>query len=402
SLSQLVSISTHSSSLSSSSPSPSHRPHQLGHKRADAVSVTVAESDADFSFLSGYGQRPVSELHNLLPELPVSDASLTAYALQITLFPNSGFSIGVTAHHAVLDGKTTSMFFKAWAHVCKQENRVVSLPETLTPSLDRSLIKDQTGLDEQMIEMSLHLSTFVLAYAYAWTCLVKARGGNGERLVSFLFVGDFRARLDPPLPASFRRRWSSRERMDSSRRSDLGWGRPVKTDVVSIQGEGISMPERRDESGGVEIGMCMKKTDMDIATALFNSVRKHLAYDFHKTSDWSRLIREVNLDSLLKRTRLRSLVPSPRASSVIYTPATRLVLFNPLEKHLIFDIVSALLEFRECHYEVRLFPCLHLSFLTTGSFAKLHSLNMREELKMMQESWCRSLNQNVMDAVRLH
>ncbi|CAN6852205.1 unnamed protein product, partial [Brassica oleracea var. botrytis] len=265
SLSQLVSISTHSSSLSSSSPSPSHRPHQLGHKRADAVSVTVAESDADFSFLSGYGQRPVSELHNLLPELPVSDASLTAYALQITLFPNSGFSIGVTAHHAVLDGKTTSMFFKAWAHVCKQENRVVSLPETLTPSLDRSLIKDQTGLDEQMIEM--------------------ARGGNGERLVSFLFVGDFRARLDPPLPASFRRRWSSRERMDSSRRfgsvagsnrlgvyqSDLGWGRPVKTDVVSIQGEGISMPERRDESGGVEIGMCMKKTDMDIATALFNS-----------------------------------------------------------------------------------------------------------------------------------
>ena len=113
-------------------------------------------------------------------------------------------------------------------------------------------------------------------------------------------------------------------------------------------------------------------------------------------------IREVNLDSLLKRTRLRSLVPSPRASSVIYTPATRLVLFNPLEKHLIFDIVSALLEFRECHYEVRLFPCLHLSFLTTGSFAKLHSLNMREELKMMQESWCRSLNQNVMDAVRLH
>ncbi|CDY09442.1 BnaC02g19840D [Brassica napus] len=27
---------------------------------------------------------------------------------------------------------------------------------------------------------------------------------------------------------------------------------------------------------------------------------------------------------------------------------------------------------------------------------------MREELKMMQESWCRSLNQNVMDAVRLH
>ncbi|KAF8081953.1 hypothetical protein N665_0855s0008 [Sinapis alba] len=350
----------------------------------DAVSVTVAVSDADFYFLSGYGQRPVSELENLLPELPVSGDSLTAYALQITLFPNNGFSIGVTAHHAVLDGKTLSMFFKAWAHVCKQENSVVSsLPETLTPSFDRSLIKDQTGLDEQMIQIvtsmkkdktkggsrrsltpilvqepehdvvlatlvlsrhdieklrervkkqSLHLSTFVVAYAYVWTCLVKAHGGNGERLVSFLFSGDLRERLDPPLPAtyfgncifpagSYNRKAADFEGEDgfvtvveilsdlvkglSSRKietiaeefkigfdclgvtsqfgsvagstrlgvyqSDFGWGRPVKTDVVSIQGEVISMGERRDESGGVEIGMCMKKTDMDIVLTLFNS-----------------------------------------------------------------------------------------------------------------------------------
>ncbi|KAG2313021.1 hypothetical protein Bca4012_027605 [Brassica carinata] len=350
----------------------------------DAVSVTIAESDADFSFLSGYGQRPVSELKNLLPELPVSDASATAYALQITLFPNKGFSIGVAAHHAVLDGKTTSMFLKAWAHVCKQENSYVSLPETLTPCLDRSLIKDQTGLDEQMIEIvrsmkndktkgsrslspilaqepghdvvlatlvlsrddverlrervktesknqSLHLSTFVISYAYVWTCLVKARGGDGERLVSFLFSGDIRERLDPPLPAtyfgncifpagSYNRKAAAFEGEDgfvaaveilsdlvkglSSRKietiaeefkigfdclgvtsqfgsvagstrmgvyqSDFGWGKPVKTDVVSIQGEVISMGERRDESGGVEIGICMKRTDMDIVLTLFN------------------------------------------------------------------------------------------------------------------------------------
>ncbi|CAH8337460.1 unnamed protein product [Eruca vesicaria subsp. sativa] len=354
----------------------------------DAVSVTVAESDADFYFLSGYEQRPVSELHNLTPKLPVSDDSLTAYALQITLFPNNGFSIGVTANHAVLDGKTLSMFFKAWAHVCKQlheDNKVVSsLPETLTPSLDRSLIKDQTGLDQQMIEMVrsmkkdktnesrsltpilskepehdvvlatlllsrddveklrervkslLHVSTFVIAYAYVWTCLVKARGGNGERLVSFLFVGDLRERLDPPLPATYfgnclfpvgdyNRKAVEFEGRDglvtaveimsglvrglSSRKvetiaeefkigfdslsvtsqfgsvagsnrlgvyeSDFGWGRPVKTDVVSIGKEGISMGERRDESGGVEIGVCLKKTDMDIVFTLFNNGLKN-------------------------------------------------------------------------------------------------------------------------------
>ncbi|CAN7123000.1 unnamed protein product [Brassica rapa subsp. narinosa] len=354
----------------------------------DTVTVTIAESDAGFSLLSGYGQRPVSELHNLLPELPVSDDSATALSLQITFFPNNGFSIGVAAHHAVLDGKTSSMFVKAWANLCKEENRVVSsLPETLTPSLDRSLINDQTGLDEQMIKIvtslkhdktggrislrpipaqdpahdavlatlvlsrddverlrervksdsptrdkSLHLSTFVIAYAYVWTCLVKARGGSGERRVCFLFSGDFRERLVPPLPAtyfgncvfpagSYDRKAADFEGEEgfvtaveilsglvkglSSRRietiaeefkigfdsmgvasqfgtvagstrlgvydSDFGWGRPVKVDVVSIDGERISMAERRDGSGGVEIGMCLKKSDMDIVLTLFNN-----------------------------------------------------------------------------------------------------------------------------------
>ncbi|CAN6938059.1 unnamed protein product, partial [Brassica oleracea] len=225
----------------------------------DAILVTIAETDADFSLLSGYGQRPASELHNLLPEVPVSDDSAKVLSLQITLFPSQGFSIGVAAHHGVSDGKTSTMFVKAWAHVCKQHleenNVVVSLPETLTPSFDRSLIKDTTGLDEQMIKIvrsmkqdktnvsrslspipawelgddfvfttlvlsrgdveklrervkskspsQLHLSTFVIAYAYVWTCLVKARGGNMERPVSFLFVADFRERLDPPLPATY-------------------------------------------------------------------------------------------------------------------------------------------------------------------------------------------------------
>ncbi|KAF3517094.1 hypothetical protein DY000_02063554 [Brassica cretica] len=354
----------------------------------DAVSVTVAETDADFSLLSSYGQRPASELHALIPELPVSDDSAKILSLQITLFPEEGFSIGVAAHHGVVDGKMSTMFVKAWAHLCKQENRVVApLPETLTPSLDRSLIKDTTGLDEEMINIvrslkqgkligrgglssapasegrdddvvfatlvlsrgdverlrervknesqdpsQLHLSTFVISYAYMWTCLVKARGGNMERSVSFLFVGDFRERLDPPLPATYFgncmfpagsygntaaefageggfvtaveilsgmvKGLSSRKietiaeefkisfdcvgvtsqfgSLAGSTRlgvydSDFGWGRPVKVDVVSIEGNTISMAERRDESGGIELGLCMKKADLDIVLALFNN-----------------------------------------------------------------------------------------------------------------------------------
>ncbi|CAF2063814.1 phenolic glucoside malonyltransferase 2-like [Brassica napus] len=82
----------------------------------DAVLVSIAESDADFSIFSGYGQRPASEIHNSLPEVPVSDDSASALSLQITLFPGQGFSIGVAAHHGVSDGKTSTMFIKAWAH----------------------------------------------------------------------------------------------------------------------------------------------------------------------------------------------------------------------------------------------------------------------------------------------
>jgi len=345
------------------------------------VLVTIAESDADFSHLSGYGQRPLSELHALVPKLPVSDDSATAFSIQITLFPNQGFSIGVAAHHAVLDGKTSSTFIKAWAQICKQE--LQSMPENLTPSYDRSLIKYPTYLDEKMIELvrslkedqtnirsltslpssklgddvvlatlvlsradierlreqvknvspSLHLSTFVIAYAYAWTCFVKARGGNKDRSVSLLFVGDFRDRLDPKLPGTYFgncmipvgcynrkaaefmeekgfvtaaeiisdlvkglssrkietiadtfvegfsfQSWSTQfGTIAGSTRlgvyeADFGWGRPVKVDIVSIdQGEAIAMAERRDESGGVEIGMCLKKTEMDSVVSFFNN-----------------------------------------------------------------------------------------------------------------------------------
>ncbi|CAA7014325.1 unnamed protein product [Microthlaspi erraticum] len=353
----------------------------------DAVSVTIAETDADFSYLSGYGQRPVSELYTLLPELPVSDDSATAFSPQITLFPNQGFSIGFASHHAVGDGKSSTTFIKAWAYLCKQhlENGAVSLPENPTPSLDRSLLKDLTWLDEKMIEIVrsmkenktnerslspiligelgdeivlatvvlssddverlrervknesnrplLHLSTFVIAYAYTWTCLVKARGGDVEqRSVSFLFVGDFRERLDPPLPVTYfgncmfpagcyirkaaefadeRGFVTTVEILSdlvtglSSRKietvakefadgfdaacestqygavagstrlrvyeTDFGWGKPLKTDVLSVgEGGGMSMAERRDESGGIEIGVCLKKAEMDIFLSIFN------------------------------------------------------------------------------------------------------------------------------------
>ncbi|MED6149851.1 hypothetical protein PIB30_066573 [Stylosanthes scabra] len=76
----------------------------------DTLSLIVAESDADFHHLSGSKLSGASEVHHLVPELTVSDDQATVLALQVTLFPTHGFSIGVTSHHAVLDGKTSTSF----------------------------------------------------------------------------------------------------------------------------------------------------------------------------------------------------------------------------------------------------------------------------------------------------
>ncbi|CAA7055480.1 unnamed protein product [Microthlaspi erraticum] len=276
------------------------------------------------------------------------------------------------------------MFMKSWAHICRlqEDNKAKEfplLPEDLTPCLDRTVINLPSGFEQEMMELlfylsknidnlrnlrpppnseispdvvhatfeltaenieklrervnthssrsllQLHLSTFVIAYAYAWTCLVKSRGGNPNRLVIFLYAADFRYRLDPKVPATYfgncvfpigwfeyeartfseedgfvnaveilsdsvkglgSRRieslWKDYLEGSSKIKSatqfgsvagstrlgvyglDFGWGRPAKTEVLSIdRSEGFSMSERRDEPGGVEMGLCLKKIMTD-------------------------------------------------------------------------------------------------------------------------------------------
>ncbi|KAL1202794.1 Phenolic glucoside malonyltransferase 2 [Cardamine amara subsp. amara] len=75
----------------------------------DTLSLTIAETDTDFFFVSGNELRPATELHPLVLELSLSDDSASVFSLKITLFPNQGFCIGFTAHHAALDGKSSAI-----------------------------------------------------------------------------------------------------------------------------------------------------------------------------------------------------------------------------------------------------------------------------------------------------
>ncbi|KAJ0041803.1 hypothetical protein Pint_19052 [Pistacia integerrima] len=82
----------------------------------DGVIVTVVESIADFNSLSGNGVHEVVDLHPLIPQLLTSDDKAAMIAIQITLFSSQGFSIGITTHHAIFDGKSSTTFIKSWAY----------------------------------------------------------------------------------------------------------------------------------------------------------------------------------------------------------------------------------------------------------------------------------------------
>ncbi|ESQ32558.1 hypothetical protein EUTSA_v10005266mg [Eutrema salsugineum] len=325
----------------------------------DTVSLIVAEcSDADFSSVSSKGLRPAKEIRPLVPELLVSGDSPTLLSLQVTLFPNQGFSIA-------------QMFIKSWAHICKHGAMV--LPEDLTPFLDRTVIDVLDGLEEKMLEflpylsedkdnartlklplteetLTLenvkklkeqaknesnrpHLSTFVVVNAYLWTCLVKARGGDVDGPVAFVYAADFRNRLGPLVPRTysgncvfaiscsgykaksflgedgfinaveilgdsvkglgsrgievlfdlFVNRMKKKEHgtevwgVSGSTRfsvyeSDFGWGRPVNSEILNTdQSQLLSISGMRDETGGVEIGLCLKKSEMDVFISLFQN-----------------------------------------------------------------------------------------------------------------------------------
>ncbi|CAB4305227.1 unnamed protein product [Prunus armeniaca] len=209
--------------------------------------------------LAGNLTWPQDSQKPFLSYVKVSHDQAAVMALQITIFPNCGFSIGSAVHHAALDGKTSTSFLKHWAHLCKHGGLSSSLlPEPPKPCYDRRAVKDPAGIEaiylkewlnaggpnntslmslgvkefpldsirgtfeftrakiealrqsvmtmmakkKQQDHSVLHLSTFSLTCAYTWVCLVKAEEIKAEKVL-LVFSADCRSRLDPPLPATY-------------------------------------------------------------------------------------------------------------------------------------------------------------------------------------------------------
>uniref|UniRef100_A0A803RB97 Uncharacterized protein n=1 Tax=Cannabis sativa TaxID=3483 RepID=A0A803RB97_CANSA len=358
----------------------------------DAVSVTVAETDADFHRLSGTNEFfEATEYHPFIPNLAVSRERAAILAFQVTLFPNFGFSIGMANHHAAIDGKSVHMFLKTWTHICQSQQQEEEYnysysPLELKPFFDRTVIVDSKGIDaiiaEQLRELDggphnrslipwkkevpsgtvrgtfqvtreninklrqllnvhnnslLHLSSFCLTFSYILVSLAKAKGlhKDGQKIF-FGFAVDARSRFEPPLPGTYLGNCvvgkfaeayakdlagedglflavkaisdairsyetaketilyglenlvpvflKSHEEGKSSHdelytiasspkfepyNTDFGWGRPKKSDVVSIDKTGaISLSDTRN-GDGIEVGLVLKKHDMESFAFLF-------------------------------------------------------------------------------------------------------------------------------------
>lgn len=145
----------------------------INYAEVDGVSLTVAESDADFQRLSGTNELlEATEYHSLVPKLETSSERASVLALQITLFPDSGFSLGITADHATVDGKTVISFVKSWTHICRRlgghnthdllhDHRSSSLPPELKPFYDRStVVKNLANLETNSPDQDRSLMRF--------------------------------------------------------------------------------------------------------------------------------------------------------------------------------------------------------------------------------------------------
>ncbi|CAI9299327.1 unnamed protein product [Lactuca saligna] len=229
-------------------PSRAQNP-EIRYVEGDSVEVTFAECTLDFNDLTGNHPRECDKFYHLIPLLrrtaEVSDfISIPVFSVQVTLFPNSGFSIGMTNHHSLGDASTRFCFLKAWTSIAQSRTDELFLANGSMPvydrilkypKLDESYLKSQKveTFDDEYQPASLsgptdkvratfilkrsvvnrlkelvsnqlptlaYVSSFTVACGYIWSCVAESRN---DELEVFGFTIDCRARLDPPIPAAY-------------------------------------------------------------------------------------------------------------------------------------------------------------------------------------------------------
>ncbi|KAM2482023.1 hypothetical protein COP2_040811 [Malus domestica] len=298
------------------------RPHlekpELLYTQGDSVSLTVAESDGDFEYLSSNSQRDAVEFHTLVPELASTGsiahcsnearaANISLLSVQITVFPNCGICIGIAYHHVVGDERTFNNFIKAWASFSRLGDSS-NIAVQSAPYYDRTAIVDALGFEDIFLkEWWKRISSRGVLLGANKNAIVNGHSKNMIR-ATFLIdlaqmesiknwiielcnkgneshpaIGNTIKKLDKAILGGAEKWISEWEEMFGSElhvmvlgspkvdlyETDFGWGRPGKIEEIGIDGvTGISLSESRDMSGGIEVGLVLPKPRMDAFTTL--------------------------------------------------------------------------------------------------------------------------------------
>ncbi|XP_027061098.2 phenolic glucoside malonyltransferase 1-like [Coffea arabica] len=290
---------------------------EIRYKNGSSVALIIAEcTTTDFNYLTANHARNCCDFHPLIPELKPSnedDSGSTArttpvLALQVTLFPDCGMSIGISNHHTVRDAGSIFGFMKTWAALSfkffedniVRDDAAATLVSYSPPCYDRTMIKDTKGLgsifwDQWVLLIKLfqnesstdttakpmtkkvrrsfvisrnniekrkslalqkrpqlvHLSSFTVICAHVWTCLVKCRGPSGEyvddeEVEYFCCSADCRRRMDPPLPSNYFGNCQTLVRTNEKNGKLIGEeGFPIAVELI---GEGIHQRLKNNDS----------------------------------------------------------------------------------------------------------------------------------------------------------
>ncbi|KAK6919981.1 hypothetical protein RJ641_015885 [Dillenia turbinata] len=241
----------------SKTPNPTIKP-KIHYVDGDSIPLTFMESNQDnFDYLTSYYPRTAFEFHPLVPQLPaesiMGDIVLAPLlAIQVTLFPGSGISIGFTARHEAADGNTVTRFIRSWASITKFSSDVPLLGEKLDQPIcfyDRSVVNDPneeifwggvmsrpfnmgscspTQLPPDLVRATFimapdhiqllkrwvskefptlsHVTTFSVTLAFVWVSIFKLKMRINEvcdRPVLLVISADCRRLMDPPLPENY-------------------------------------------------------------------------------------------------------------------------------------------------------------------------------------------------------
>ncbi|KAJ0429553.1 putative transferase [Helianthus annuus] len=130
---------------------------EILHVDGDAVALTFAECSLDFHDLKGNHPRDCNKFHPLVPQLEsafkVSDiVKIPVFSIQVTIFPNSGITIGLSNHHSLCDARTRYNFLMGWTSIAKHGSDELFLASGSLPFYDR-VINYPDSLDEMLLSL---------------------------------------------------------------------------------------------------------------------------------------------------------------------------------------------------------------------------------------------------------